>query len=332
MKKLISLFLVFITLFPVFAGWEIGQFVDEFDDPTGQEFMYVITDGTFSNSATSNSDAPTRITAEILYWETPRLRFEFEVHDYSFSNPVNEYYDDTTSTMKFKLDSGKIITATNENGMFSSWNVLNPVNNLEVVAELRAGRDVRGIIYVENSTYRFTIPAEGFNDTLTDLYNRMEPEFKVWREKATNSLNSQLDILLAAILGEEYNADPIEYEYYAVEELGDKKCILHYSLSNYNYSKDGTISFSVYPYIVSSIEEPDFYNESPSVTSVNLSNSVGSIVIQEESDEYDANDYKTLKSVMAGGEVSVTINTETGTIETSIDGSVVLPILDTLEV
>lgn len=57
-----------------FSAWEIGEYVDEFDRPTGKKYIIVDAVGTFSNSATTNSklNAALQIDKDnigIMLWE-----------------------------------------------------------------------------------------------------------------------------------------------------------------------------------------------------------------------------------------------------------------------
>tara|TARA_B100000900_G_scaffold393353_1_gene389744 strand:+ start:91 stop:270 length:180 start_codon:yes stop_codon:yes gene_type:complete len=44
-----------------FGDWEISNYVDRFGDETSYSYIKYYTDGTFSNSATNNSDLFVRI-------------------------------------------------------------------------------------------------------------------------------------------------------------------------------------------------------------------------------------------------------------------------------
>ena len=76
-----------------YNAWELGEFTDEFKKPTGEK--YVVTtayDGTFSNSATTNSDLiaavqVTDVEIAIMLWEYGNhlVKGTFDYEDYSIT-------------------------------------------------------------------------------------------------------------------------------------------------------------------------------------------------------------------------------------------------------
>ena len=46
-----------------YGDWLVGNYVDDFGDPTGETYIYTVSTGTFSNTATSGSD----LTVGIYY-------------------------------------------------------------------------------------------------------------------------------------------------------------------------------------------------------------------------------------------------------------------------
>lgn len=60
--------------------WKQGQYVDAFDDPTGEEFTYIDIEGTFNNTATDRSEHSVRMIVDFNNIEFRLLEYgEFEV-------------------------------------------------------------------------------------------------------------------------------------------------------------------------------------------------------------------------------------------------------------
>lgn len=83
--------ILFFISTSLFAEWQIGNVVDDFGDPTGEKFVYTIVDGTFSNSATTSSSCSIRILAKYTVTPFPKEQWVFEIHEYGFDNPVNNF-------------------------------------------------------------------------------------------------------------------------------------------------------------------------------------------------------------------------------------------------
>lgn len=114
MKRFISLFLVLLTLMlystPVWAEnsnlWKKGYYTDEFNEATGEEFAYIDLKGTFSNTATTDSDLSARIIADFNNIQFYLLEYE--------TYKLTSFYDSQTYTIRIKDGSDTIHT-------FSGW-------------------------------------------------------------------------------------------------------------------------------------------------------------------------------------------------------------------
>ena len=85
--------------------WEIGEFVDEFNKPTGEKYLSTtVTTGSFSNSATTNSKltAIVQVTSDsvaIMLWEysSQLVKGTFDTNEYSItvldSSGTKHYFD-----------------------------------------------------------------------------------------------------------------------------------------------------------------------------------------------------------------------------------------------
>jgi len=79
------------------TSWEIQYFVDEFGDPTDSAYMVGTFEGSFSNSATSNSEL-----LVYLYYYSSENDFAFRLGEYGDS--LANYYSDDLMTIHMKLD------------------------------------------------------------------------------------------------------------------------------------------------------------------------------------------------------------------------------------
>lgn len=94
MKKMIALFWVLIILLTAISAfaedasiWEVKEYVDEFNDPTGEKYIVAGPfEGTFSNSATTNSELKAYVFCDN---EKVWLRL-FEYGDSQVNNPNSE--------------------------------------------------------------------------------------------------------------------------------------------------------------------------------------------------------------------------------------------------
>ena len=148
-----------------FSSWEIGEYTDEFNQPTGKKYMVVDTYGTFSNSATTNSTLLAALQIDqdnigVMMWEYGRnlLKGTFDYENYDITildeGGAKHYFTGTiykSGTRVYFKDSDR-----------------NTVLNL-----LRANNELK--IYLKStkysiSTYLFTVDTKGF----TEAYNQIK--------------------------------------------------------------------------------------------------------------------------------------------------------------
>lgn len=95
----LALFILSINF--VTAQWETKFYVDDFGDPTEDSYETLIAKGTFSNSATTNSDA----TYQIVKDESSIL-----IYIYEYNNKLAKGIDSNFTTIKIKKPSGEVVT------------------------------------------------------------------------------------------------------------------------------------------------------------------------------------------------------------------------------
>lgn len=58
--------------------WRIGNYIDDFDEPTGEHFVYTLIRGQFSNSATSNSELSVKMIFRKGYYDNLEVYVEYD--------------------------------------------------------------------------------------------------------------------------------------------------------------------------------------------------------------------------------------------------------------
>lgn len=138
--------------------WKIGEYSDQFGDPTGEKFISTNTIGNFSNSATSNSDLWVKIIIE-------KSIAGLFLHQYSPSDQAEKFIGN--GKMFLKNEKGEKIEILigghwNQNGGIRIEN-----NNFTKLISFLKKSPGEIIVVVHNeysSIYNFSIKGDGFND------------------------------------------------------------------------------------------------------------------------------------------------------------------------
>lgn len=142
-----------------FSSWEIGEFVDEFKQPTGEKYISTtVYDGTFSNSATTNSalSACVQVTSDgiaIMLWEygSQLVKGTFDTNDYSITvldnNGTKHYLQGTMYKGGIRI----YISEANENDLIA---LLKQPGSLNFYLKYSK---------YTTSTYLFSIETDGFS-------------------------------------------------------------------------------------------------------------------------------------------------------------------------
>lgn len=188
MRKLTVLLIMLFSVELLFASWQIGNYVDDFGDNTGEHFAYTWIDGNFSNSATSNSNCRVRIIGNINAQNnglTHMVTWEFEIHEYG-NNPPNGFYSDSSAVIRVKDDAGKVYTfKTSNTEYFKNWNCLTGQDAITFYNLITSNKNIKVAISIENTKYNFTIGCSDAKPILDDLYmqsnNSLDIEtYTVW--------------------------------------------------------------------------------------------------------------------------------------------------------
>jgi hypothetical protein len=147
--------------------WKISHYVDEFGEPTKQRFITnsKIILGTFSNSATENSDLVVKFLID-----NPES-ISIQLFEYAGNNPVKKGIEEGYK-IKIKPENSEPVVLEARN--FSDRLSLNKANSKKLSdILLKGGRLLFSIIEVteySSASYKFEIPnAQGYDKILSEL-------------------------------------------------------------------------------------------------------------------------------------------------------------------
>ena len=146
------------------SDWELREYIDEFDRPTGDKFIQTTVSGTFSNSATTGSTlkATVQVTKDsiaIMLWEygSHLVKGTFDTNNYSITildqNDTKHYYSG------YMYEDGTRI-------------YVNDSYRSELLSYLKKGGEISFyLVYSKysKSTYSFTISTKGFSSLYSQL-------------------------------------------------------------------------------------------------------------------------------------------------------------------
>ncbi len=148
------------------GDWLVGETVDEFGDSTGSTFCYTTCMGTFTNSATSGSDL-----AAGVYYVSSRQVFLFRLLEYNKTDAT--YLSNADISIKCKVD--EYVFDDTLLGDAPNGYLILPSNNKsykKIYDYLIEGKEIRTVIYIDNSKYSFAISGNGFKDVLSEQDDR----------------------------------------------------------------------------------------------------------------------------------------------------------------
>lgn len=147
-----------------FGTWEIGEFVDEFNQPIGKKYVSTQVNGSFSNSATSNSEltAFLQITSEdvaiiLLEYGSSLVKCSYKWDEYSIT------MKDTNGT-KYYLNG--TMYAGSERIYFDSS------DEATVINALKKSGSVSFYVALSDRTitnYLFTVETSNFKDLYSEI-------------------------------------------------------------------------------------------------------------------------------------------------------------------
>lgn len=145
------------------AGWEVLNYVDEFGDSTNSSYISYIAEGTFSNSATINSQLLVKVMV------IPGDFIKFALFEYGSNRVVNSYSSNMEYEIAYKFESGE--TGCTCGGITSGNDSLMVVNGVDGYDGRISLKDFKtpqiikiAITQMDRPTtkYRFSIDTTGF--------------------------------------------------------------------------------------------------------------------------------------------------------------------------
>lgn len=140
--------------------WYSGNYVDDFGDPTGEGFIGYSTTGSFSNSATSNSNLNVKILVD-------DNSFGIELMEYS-DNPVSYFY--TEALIRVKSSYGNVTSFRGNINKQLARLYINDYSQMIRLFRYSTG-DIKFVIKESKgfSEYKFSVSADCF----TKRYNTL---------------------------------------------------------------------------------------------------------------------------------------------------------------
>lgn len=219
------------------GSWENTEVVDEFGDATGESAIRSVVSGTFSNTATAESDLTVvafitmgvpayssdfisdnaTLISNTLTYPTSAYNVQFRLLEYDKTPATHLKSDNMILKTKVGEDVEEYILIGNED---NSDLLVNPVimgktgferNGELLLKDLYEGNDVRCIVEIGSSKYKFTLEAENFQKIIDEnnLEKPLDAEGQEQRfkdqkaaahlEKAESVIKSKTDFIAAYV-------------------------------------------------------------------------------------------------------------------------------------
>ena len=219
------------------GSWENTEVVDEFGDATGESAIRSVVSGTFSNTATAESDLTVMafitmgvpayssdfisdnatLISNTLTYPTSAYNVQFRLLEYDKTPATHLKSDNMILKTKVGEDVEEYILIGNED---NSDLLVNPVimgktgferNGELLLKDLYEGNDVRCIVEIGSSKYKFTLEAENFQKIIDEnnLEKPLDAEGQEQRfkdqkaaahlEKAESVIKSKTDFIAAYV-------------------------------------------------------------------------------------------------------------------------------------
>ena len=164
----------------ILENWSIASAKDEFGDVvSGNDSIATNVDGTFSNSATSDSELLVYINVKK---DNPQKHYNVAFRLFEYGNNQIQISDGALITLKTKLDNGKVREyyneeAEEENDPFDrnkkkfpdllyskdSFSIFEEKAD-EFVKDLETNEIIKCVVYIDNSKYSFQVESGNFSE------------------------------------------------------------------------------------------------------------------------------------------------------------------------
>ena len=147
--------------------WSVDVSKDEFGDIDydSRSIIKAVVEGTFSNTATSDSS----LSVGIVLYNNNSGQKEFDFQMYEYGKQLATYTNSDNLSMKIKVDDIKVdymIVGDAPNGALRLGAI--DYAGEELFSTLYYGNDVKVIIKIGSSEYKFTIPSDNFAEICTE--------------------------------------------------------------------------------------------------------------------------------------------------------------------
>lgn len=179
------------------TAWAIGDGKDDFGDLTGDKFIAGMVFGSFSNTATNNSELSVGIVCYLL----PNGNPSFLIRLQEYGDLAATYLASDDIILKTRIDGNDneyILIGQPPNGLL----MINPMEDtsIEFFNALYDGKEISCIIDIGSSKYRFTIDGTDFAklyDELQELHQLAEAAKAAEEAKALEEANALKEVELA---------------------------------------------------------------------------------------------------------------------------------------
>lgn len=147
------------------SAWDLGEYVDDYGDKTGEKYIYTMAEGNFSNSATTNSGLTVQVLAK---------KGKVQLYFYEYNSSLAK--DDEAMDLKIKDENGEeykfgLWVGSNGCGYISSYRQGNKDDKfLELLMNNKSLKCSSKMGEYTVSTYRFVIDCTGFKKMYEDTF------------------------------------------------------------------------------------------------------------------------------------------------------------------
>ena len=159
------------------GNWTVEEYVDDFGDPIGEECLKTVSEGTYSDSTSQESDLTAVLSldplcsaflitlvdednAAVKFHSNDDIILKFKVDDVISEHhlshvSLSEYFDYTDERTDIIVDE---MTESADTPMVTAY--------AQLLEWLKEETDVRCVIYIGDSKYNFTISGDGYSESM----------------------------------------------------------------------------------------------------------------------------------------------------------------------
>ena len=171
--------------------WKVKYYVDDFGDYTNEGYISTFLNGTFSNSATTNSDLGVRFIID--------KQVALKLYEYNRNHPVSGKISTQSYRIMIKHNGKRLPIYKGSNS--SDRIIINKKGSREIIRLLKTGGEfifkIEEITQYSSADYLFKIEnSYGFESAWNELYNCINPD------DCLSEKENQLSVESVAIIGD----------------------------------------------------------------------------------------------------------------------------------